>query len=93
LFPDILIGQIDNLLKRIRAYVEHQHPDVPGQWDLGFHVYGKGQSGPNGPGELFIVGETIAPTQQLATSLAAKARIAMIVSIAIVTSRFVWHFH
>ncbi|KFA79456.1 hypothetical protein S40288_07588 [Stachybotrys chartarum IBT 40288] len=74
----ILIGQIDNLLKRIRAYVEHQHPDVPGQWDLGFHVYGKGQSGPNGPGELFIVGETIAPTQQLATSLAAKARIAMI---------------
>ncbi|KAH7305275.1 hypothetical protein B0I35DRAFT_493239 [Stachybotrys elegans] len=74
----ILINQIDNLLPRVKTYVQHQHADLGGKWDLGFHVYGKGQKGPNGPGELFMVVEALAETQQLATSLASKARVGMI---------------
>ncbi|KAH7324205.1 hypothetical protein B0I35DRAFT_449254 [Stachybotrys elegans] len=74
----ILISQIDHLLPLIKAYVKHQHPDIDGEWEMGFHVYGKGQEGPHGPGELFIIVETLATTQQLATSLAAKARVGLI---------------
>ncbi|KAH7118594.1 hypothetical protein B0J13DRAFT_513606 [Dactylonectria estremocensis] len=74
----ILIGEIDDLLPRVKAYVKEQYPDATGIWDLDFHVYGKGQSTAAGPGELFIICEVIAQTQALATSLAAKARVAMI---------------
>lgn len=70
-----MINQLDSLLPRVKAYVDQQHPDVSGEWDIGFHIYGKG-----GPGAIFLVVECLAPTQQLANSIAAKARVAMIVS-------------
>ncbi|EFQ25882.1 DNA for 3-methylaspartate ammonia-lyase [Colletotrichum graminicola M1.001] len=65
----ILVQQLDNFLVSVKAYVKQQHPGIPGDWDLGFHVYGKGQSTPTGPGEVFIVAEAVAPTEQLATAL------------------------
>lgn len=67
-----------DLLPRIRAYVKEQHPDS-GEWEIDFHQYGKDQSTPAGPGEMFIICEVLAETQSLAASLAAKARVAMIV--------------
>ncbi|KAJ0296861.1 hypothetical protein COL5a_004915 [Colletotrichum fioriniae] len=74
----ILIEQLDDLLILVKAYVKQQHKDVSGDWDLDFHTYGKGQSTPTGPGEIFIVAEAIAPTQELATGLVSTARIALI---------------
>ena len=77
---DVLIKQLDGLLDLVKQYVASQHPDIEGEWDLDFHTYGKGQSTSAGPGEVFIVAEAIAPTQKLATSIASKARVGMIVS-------------
>ncbi|KAK2053534.1 hypothetical protein LY76DRAFT_270960 [Colletotrichum caudatum] len=74
----ILVQQLDNFLISVKAYVRQQHPGIPGDWDLGFHVYGRGQSTPVGPGEVFLVVEAVAPTQQLATGLVSTARIALI---------------
>jgi hypothetical protein len=68
------------LLANVRKYVSQQHPDISGEWDLNFHLYGKGQKTADGPGEIFVVAEAVAPTQKLATSIAAKARVGMIVS-------------
>lgn len=77
---DILINQLDNLLDRVKGYVKQQHADTEAHWDLDFHVYGKGQGTPLGPGEVCMIIEAVAPTQELATSLVSTARIAMIVS-------------
>ncbi|KAI8312785.1 hypothetical protein K4K59_005521 [Colletotrichum sp. SAR11_240] len=74
----ILINQLDDLLSLVKAYVKQQHPNIPGHWDLDFHTYGQGQSTPLGPGEVFIVAEAVAPTQELATGLVSTARIGMI---------------
>ncbi|KAF5576648.1 hypothetical protein FPANT_10824 [Fusarium pseudoanthophilum] len=74
----ILIPQIDKLLARVKVYVDQQHPEITGQWNLDFHVYGKHQYTQAGPGQLFIVAEALAPTQQLANSIASKARVGMI---------------
>jgi hypothetical protein len=80
MIADILISQLDNLLGKVRWYVGEQFPDLSGQWELDFHVYGQDQTAGSGPGEVFIIAEVLAPTQQIATSLASKARVAMIVS-------------
>ncbi|KIL83736.1 hypothetical protein FAVG1_13012 [Fusarium avenaceum] len=74
----ILVSQIDSLLPRVKAYVDQQHPEIKGQYKLDFHVYGKNQFTPTGPGQLFIVAEALAPTQRLANSIASKARVGMI---------------
>uniref|UniRef100_A0A0D2XJ11 DUF4387 domain-containing protein n=1 Tax=Fusarium oxysporum (strain Fo5176) TaxID=660025 RepID=A0A0D2XJ11_FUSOF len=74
----ILVSQIDKLLARVKVYVDQQHPEIAGQWNLDFHVYGKDQYTHAGPGQLFIVAEALAPTQQLANSIASKARVGMI---------------
>ncbi|KAI8163938.1 hypothetical protein KHU50_007402, partial [Colletotrichum sp. SAR 10_65] len=74
----ILINQLDDLLSLVKAYVKQQHPNIPGNWDLDFHTYGQGQSTPLGPGEVFIIAEAVAPTQELATGLVSTARIGMI---------------
>ncbi|KAJ5018168.1 hypothetical protein K4K57_006233 [Colletotrichum sp. SAR 10_99] len=74
----ILINQLDGLLSLVKAYVKQQHPNIPGNWDLDFHTYGQGQSTPLGPGEVFIIAEAVAPTQELATGLVSTARIGMI---------------
>jgi hypothetical protein len=68
------------VLATVKAYVKEQHKEVPEEWDLSSHVYGKGTHDATGPGEIFIVAEAIAPTQQLASSIASVARIGMIVS-------------
>jgi hypothetical protein len=76
-----LIRQLDNLLKRIKAYVAEQHRDADGTWELDFHQYGRSDE-PNGitsgkplP-EVFLIGEALASSQELATSVAATAKIA-----------------
>ncbi|QPC76788.1 hypothetical protein HYE68_007540 [Fusarium pseudograminearum] len=74
----ILIPQIDKLLARVKLYVAQQHTEPTSEWKLDFHVYGKGQSSSTGLGQLFIVGEALASTQQLANSIASKARVGMI---------------
>lgn len=76
----ILIQQIDSLMGRIKQFVQMHHRHVQEKWELEFHIYGNQQVGSTPPLEIFIVAETLAPTQELATSLASKARIAMIVS-------------
>ncbi|KAF4921263.1 hypothetical protein CGCVW01_v006170 [Colletotrichum viniferum] len=73
-----LINQLDDLLSLVKAYVKQQHPNIPGDWELDFHTYGQGQSTPLGPGEVFIIAEAVAPTQELATGLVSTARIGMI---------------
>ncbi|KAM0425482.1 hypothetical protein ACHAPT_009271 [Fusarium lateritium] len=75
----ILISQIDDVFAKVKGYVHQQHPDSAGEWKLDFHVYGKDQYTLAGPGELFVVAEALASTQQLANSVASKARVGMIV--------------
>ncbi|KAG4285974.1 hypothetical protein FPRO06_07234 [Fusarium proliferatum] len=70
--------RIDKLLARVKVYVDQQHPEITGQWNLDFHVYGKDQYTQAGPGQLFIVAEALAPTQKSANSIASKARVGMI---------------
>ncbi|KAF5626143.1 hypothetical protein F52700_8860 [Fusarium sp. NRRL 52700] len=74
----ILVSQIDKLLARVKVYVDQQHTEIADQWNLDFHVYGKDQYTQAGPAQLFIVAEALAPTQQLANSIASKARVGMI---------------
>ncbi|KAI3571796.1 hypothetical protein IWW34DRAFT_894421 [Fusarium oxysporum f. sp. albedinis] len=74
----ILVSQIDKLLGRVKVYVDQQHPEITGQWNLDFHVYGRDQHTSSGPGQLFIVAEALAPTQLLANSIASKARVGMV---------------
>ncbi|KEF63447.1 uncharacterized protein A1O9_01425 [Exophiala aquamarina CBS 119918] len=77
-----LIRQLDEFLLRIKAYVAQNQVD-PGMWKLGFHTYGrsgrvKGQKVDLLPDEVFIVGEALADTQALATSVCDTARVATI---------------
>lgn len=82
--PAILIQQLDDFLSRVKDYVTTQHIGAPGTWELDFHIYGqqsistlpltKGQ-----PSEVFIIGEALASTQELATSICSIARIACVV--------------
>ncbi|KAK9326611.1 hypothetical protein V1520DRAFT_125791 [Lipomyces starkeyi] len=82
----ILIGQIDSFLVRVKEFTKQQHSGVTESWDLDFHVYGaNGVMGVQEPGdssykprEIFLVGEALAPTQKLATSVASSARIACV---------------
>ena len=64
----------------MKAFVKEQHKDLTEEWDLNYHVYGKGTSDSSGPGELFIIVETLATTQKTASSIASMTRIAMVVS-------------
>jgi hypothetical protein len=87
----ILIGQLDDFLERVREYVASQHEGTEGSWELGFHVYGQHQAS-IAPGcqsqaqEVFMIGEALASTQELATSIACMARIAVTVSLLSVSS-------
>ncbi|KAJ4327252.1 hypothetical protein N0V84_002382 [Fusarium piperis] len=74
----ILISQIDDVLALVKGYVHQQHPDNAGEWKLDFHAYGKDQNTTAGPGELFVIAEALASSQQLADSVASKARVGMI---------------
>ncbi|TVY47145.1 hypothetical protein LOCC1_G002494 [Lachnellula occidentalis] len=87
----ILISQISSFQSRIQEYVTTQNPPPSSPssgefWKLGFHTYGaNGIMGALEPGdstyqprEVFIVGEALASSQKLATSIAATARIAAV---------------
>ena len=52
-------------------------------WGLDIYVYGRGHTDERGsPGELFVVAEALAPSRELASSIASKARVGLIVSVA-----------
>ncbi|KAH6673862.1 hypothetical protein B0J14DRAFT_541615 [Halenospora varia] len=84
----ILIKYFADFKARIREFVASQNPSIasPDFWKLGFHVYGDNgvmESLEPGdpdyqPREIFIVGEVLASTQQLASSIASTARIACV---------------
>ncbi|RAO67758.1 uncharacterized protein BHQ10_003770 [Talaromyces amestolkiae] len=80
----ILISQLPSFFTRVKEYVVQQHShldkvDKESKWELEFHVYG--QNAHNSrlqQGEVFIVGEALASTQSLATSVISCARIACV---------------
>ncbi|RDW56430.1 hypothetical protein BP5796_13179 [Coleophoma crateriformis] len=82
----ILICQMDAVLERVQAYVAHVTSNFEGQYEVGFHVYGndgiRGTLEPDNasyvPREIFIVGEVMANTQEIATIIASTARVACV---------------
>ncbi|KAJ5263391.1 hypothetical protein N7478_010996 [Penicillium angulare] len=78
----ILIGQIDEFLSDVRAYTQNLFPelDQSPQCQLIFHFYGRnGTMGPLEPSptashELGIMGEVVAPTQDLSYTIANNCR-------------------
>ena len=78
----ILIGQIDEFLADVRAYTQNLFPelDQSPQCQLIFHFYGRnGTMGPLEPTptaahELGIMGEVVAPTQDLSYAIANNCR-------------------
>ncbi|KAE9369862.1 hypothetical protein N431DRAFT_493581 [Stipitochalara longipes BDJ] len=82
----ILIGQFDSFLVRVKEFVKQQHEGITEAWDIDFHVYGANgiidslEPGSTSytPREIFLVGEALAASQRLATSIASCARIACV---------------
>ncbi|PLB53500.1 beta-N-acetylglucosaminidase [Aspergillus steynii IBT 23096] len=78
----ILISQIDRFLAEVRAYTQNLFPqlDQSPQCQLLFHFYGRnGTMGPIEPTptpahELGILGEVVAPSQELSYTIANNAR-------------------
>lgn len=79
----ILVGQIDDFLARVRKYTQSLFPelDKSDSCRLLYHVYGKnGVMGPletqatDKPHEIAVLGEVVAPTQDLAYTIANNAR-------------------
>lgn len=78
----ILIAQIDEFLAGVRAYTQNLFPelDQSPQCQLIFHFYGRnGTMGPleptlTTPHELGIMGEVVAPTQDLSYTIANNCR-------------------
>lgn len=79
----ILIQQFDSLSSLVKEYVASQHSHATGEYEFDFHLYGKPDE--NTPitqsSEIFLIGEALASSQELATSVAATARIGIIVSL------------
>ncbi|RYP29246.1 hypothetical protein DL767_006845 [Monosporascus sp. MG133] len=73
----VLIGQMEKFLATVKGYVKMEHADVTEPWELEWHIIGKGDNG-NIPQEVALIGEALAPTQELATSIVAKAKVATI---------------
>ncbi|RYP68842.1 hypothetical protein DL771_006460 [Monosporascus sp. 5C6A] len=73
----VLIGQMEKFLATVKGYVKMEHADVAEPWELEWHIIGKGDNG-NVPQEVGLIGESLAPTQELATSIVAKAKVATI---------------
>ena len=79
----ILIGQIDDFLARVRKYTQSLFPelDQSEQCRLIYHIYGRNAvMGPLEPKryqvghEIGVVGEVLAPTQELSHTIANNAR-------------------
>ncbi|KAI1256795.1 hypothetical protein MGN70_001921 [Eutypa lata] len=71
----VLIGQMDKFIATVKGYVKMEYVDVSEPWELEWHIIGKGDNG-SVPQDVALIGEALAPTQELATSLVAKAKIA-----------------
>lgn len=72
----ILISQIDSFLAAAKEYACAQMECDDGTVDIGFHVYGLDANRPETiPAQIFVVTETLAPTQALATGLASALRV------------------
>lgn len=83
----ILIGQIKDFLQRIRSFLRGRFPglDMSEDCRLIFHVYGEnGVMGPletqtaGSAHEIAILGEVVAPTQDLASTIANTTRICLL---------------
>ncbi|KAL7621705.1 hypothetical protein AAE478_009032 [Parahypoxylon ruwenzoriense] len=75
----ILIKQLDSLTATVKSYVADQHSHFPGTWEFDFHFYGKPETGAESVSrEVFLIGEALASSQDLATSVAYTARIGVI---------------
>lgn len=78
----ILIAHLPSFLRRVKEYVvqQHVHVNKESKWELEFHVYGQNPraSSSTQQGEVFIVGEALASTQSLASSVSSCARIACV---------------
>lgn len=74
----ILIEQLPDFLEIGRKYVSQQHPLSAGSWKLDWHLTGL-ESMARSPGfvpkQVFIVGEILADTQDLANGVSHSARI------------------
>lgn len=76
----ILISQLNALFAKIKAYVRQQHKHVTETFEVDFHVYGLNPDGltTNSVNGVFVVGEALAESQNVANSVASTARIACI---------------
>lgn len=82
----ILIGQIDEFLEIVKMRLGQMYPQVAsGEVQIIFHVYGKnavmGDLEPardHVPIEIGILGEIVAPTQELANAVCANTRVAVL---------------
>ncbi|KAI0172956.1 hypothetical protein GGR52DRAFT_429280 [Hypoxylon sp. FL1284] len=76
----ILIQQLDHLTDLVKQYVATQHDHLPGTYEFDFHFYGKSDgntadaSASQSP-EVFLIGEALASSQELATSIVATAKV------------------
>ena len=71
----ILIPQIHDFLRVIKTTMAEHHTHIEESWDIGWHVYGLNAAAQPVAKEVFIVGEVIAESQAVATSLASTARV------------------
>lgn len=82
----ILVGQIEEFLKRVYIYVQGRCPGLSKseKCRLVFHVYGKNgvmgalETATGTAHEVGILGEVVAPTQELATTIANGARVCLL---------------
>lgn len=77
----VLIAQLQSFLRRVKEYVvqQHAHINKEDKWELEFHEYGQNaHDSSTQKGEVVIVGEALANTQSLATSVISCARIACV---------------
>ena len=75
----ILIEQLPSFIERVKQYAMAQQPTegTGAWWNLDFHTYGFNEADPAASSrQVFIVGEALALTQELANSVAATARVA-----------------
>ncbi|CAH0046561.1 unnamed protein product [Clonostachys solani] len=71
-----LTSQLDHLLDDVRAYVTKQHAHVTENWSLFFHKIGA--TDPANAGSVCIIGEALADSQDVATTVVSTARVACI---------------
>lgn len=72
----ILISYIYPFLDSAKDYARTQNQNIQGDWDIGFHVYGIDRTRPEIiPSQVFVVTETLAPTQKAAANLASAVRV------------------